>query len=169
MRPGRREKKRRGAARSAAAEGLGRSRGGLTTKVIVVATDEDTAVAVDVVPGQTHDAPLLEPMLDATRKRVSVIDELVGDKAFDGDPQREACVDRNIFPNVPNKKNRVDPWPFMAEGYRERNKVERLFAKAKQYRRFATRYEKLRVMFLGVVHLVFGFIRLKRLNNVNTA
>ena len=148
---------------------MGRSRGGLTTKIIVTATDEDTVVAVDVVPGQAHDAPLLEPMLDATHKRVPVFDELVGDKAFDGDPQREACIDRDVFLNAPNKKNRVDPWPFMAESYRERNKVERLFAKAKQYRRFATRYEKLRVMFLGLVHLVFGFIRLKKLNNVNTA
>jgi len=135
----------------------------------VVATDEDTVVAVDVVPGQASDAPLLEPMLEATCERLPVVDELVGDKAFDGDPQRQACLDRNVFPNVPNKKNRLDPWPFMPDGYRQRNKVERLFAKAKQFRRFATRYEKLRTMFLGVVHLVFGFIRLRKLNNVNTA
>lgn len=135
----------------------------------MVATDEDTVVAVDVVPGQASDAPLLEPMLEATCERLPVVDELVGDKAFDGDPQRQACVDRNVFPNVPNKKNRLDPWPFMPDGYRQRNKVERLFAKAKQFRRFATRYEKLRTMFLGVVHLVFGFIRLRKLNNVNTA
>ena len=134
-----------------------------------MATDEDTAVVVDVVPGQAHDAPLLEPMLEATQERLPVIDELVGDKAFDGDPQRLACMDRSVFPNVPNKANRVDPWGFLPEGYRERNKVERLFAKAKQFRRFATRYEKLKVMFLGVVHLVLGFIRLKRLRNVNTA
>lgn len=135
----------------------------------MVATDEDTVVAVDIVPGQASDAPLLEPMLKATCERLPVVDELVGDKAFDGDPQRQACVDRNVFPNVPNKKNRLDPWPFMPDGYRQRNKVERLFAKAKQFRRFATRYEKLRAMFLGVVHLVFGFIRLRKLNNVNTA
>jgi transposase len=135
----------------------------------VVATDEDTVIAVDVVPGQASDAPLLEPMLEATCERLPVVDELVGDKAFDGDPQRQACVDRNVFPNVPNKKNRLDPWPFMPDGYRQRNKVERLFAKAKQFRRFATRYEKLRAMFLGVVHLVFGFIRLRKLSNVNTA
>lgn len=135
----------------------------------MVATDEDTVVAVDVVPGQASDAPLLEPMLEATCERLPVVDELVGDKAFDGDPQRQACLDRNVFPNVPNKKNRLDPWPFMPDGYRQRNKVERLFAKAKQFRRFATRYEKLRTMFLGVVHLVFGFIRLRKLNNVNTA
>jgi transposase len=47
--------------------------------------------------------------------------------------------------------------------------VERLFAKAKQFRRFATRYEKRKAMFLGVVHLVFGFLLLRRLRNVNTA
>lgn len=39
--------------------------------------------------------------------------------------------------------------------------MERLFAKAKQFRRFATRNEKRKTMFLGVVHLVFGFLRLR--------
>jgi len=137
--------------------------------VVLTATDEDTAVAVDVVPGQAGDAPLLERMLDATLARVPVIDEAVTDKGFDGDPQRYACLDRDVFPNIPNKVNRVEPWPFDRASYRGRNKVERLIGKAKQFRRFATRYEKLRSMYLGVVHLVLGFIRLRRLANVNTA
>jgi transposase len=122
-----------------------------------------------VVPGQVHDAPLLAPILDATLDRVPRVDLVVGDKGFDGDPQRYACLDRDVAPNVPNKANRIDPWPFDPDGYRDRNRVERLFAKAKQFRRFATRYEKLRGMYLGVVHLVLGFIRLRRLGNVNTA
>ena len=137
--------------------------------MVLTATDEDTAVAVDVVPGQAGDAPLLERMLDATLERVPVIDEAVTDKGFDGDPQRYACLDRDVFPNIPNKVNRVEPWPFDRASYRGRNKVERLIGKAKQFRRFATRYEKLRSMYLGVVHLVLGFIRLRRLANVNTA
>jgi transposase len=135
--------------------------------VILTAADEDTAIAVDVVPGQASDAPLLEPMLDATADRV-VIDEVVADKGFDGDPQRHACIDRDVFPNIPNKANRVNVWPFDKRAYRGRNRVERLIGKAKQFRRFATRYEKLRSMYLGVVHLVLGFIRLRRLANVNT-
>lgn len=134
---------------------------------MLVAADEDTAIAVDVVPGQAGDAPLLEPLLDATLARVPVIDEVVGDKGFDGDPQRQACVDRDAFPNIPNKVNRVNRWPFDRAAYRGRNRVERLIGKAKQFRRFATRYEKLRSMYLGVVHLVLGFIRLRRLSNVN--
>jgi transposase len=137
--------------------------------VILTAADEDTAIAVDVVPGQAHDAPLLEPMLKRTLGRVGVIDELVADKGFDGDPQRHACIERDVAAVIPNKSNRTEPWPFDAVVYRGRNKVERLFAKAKQFRRVATRYEKLKSMFLGVIHLALGFIRLRRIANVNTA
>ena len=137
--------------------------------MIVTASDEDTALVVDVVAGQASDAPLLEPMLDRTLARVPVVDELVGDKGFDGDPQRHACVERDVAPVIPNKSNRIEPWPFDAGVYRGRNKVERLFNKAKQFRRFATRFEKLKAMFLGVVHLTLGFIRLRRIANVNTA
>jgi transposase len=93
---------------------------------------------------------------------------VVADKGFDGDAQRHACIDRDVFPNIPNRKNRVRRWPFDKRAYRGRNRVERLFGKAKPFRRFATRYEKLRAMYLGVVHLVLGFIRLRRLGNVNT-
>ena len=135
--------------------------------MVLTAADEDTALAVEVVPGQASDAPLIGPMLDATAERV-VVDEVVADKGFDGDPQRRACIDRDVFPNIPNKVNRVNRWPFDKRAYRGRNKVERLIGKAKQFRRFATRYEKLRSMYLGVAHLVLGFIRLRRLGNVNT-
>jgi transposase len=130
----------------------------------VTATDETTAVVVDVVPGQANDAP----MLDRTIERVVVFDELVGDKGFDGDGRRGACINRNVFPNIPNKRNRVDPWGFLPEGYVERNRVERLLGKLKQFRRVATRYEKLRETFLGLIHLALGFIRIKASQNVNT-
>jgi transposase len=123
---------------------------------------------VDVVAGQAHDAPLLEPLVDATIARVPHFDEVHGDKGFDGDTQRRACVDRDLFPNIPNRSNRVEPWPFDPAGYRERNRVERLIGKLKQYRRVATRYDKLKGTFLGVVRLALGFIRLKS-QTVNTA
>ena len=137
--------------------------------MIVTAADEDTAIAVDVLPGQAHDAPHLPRMLDRTLARVPVIDEVVGDKGFDGDRLREECLDRDVNPNIPLKANR-DPeaWAWDPEGYRERNRVERLFGKAKQFRRVATRYEKLRVTYLGLLHLTLGFIRLRKRSNVNT-
>jgi transposase len=100
--------------------------------VVVTVADEDTVLAVDAVPGQAGDAPLLVPMLDKTLGRVPAVDELVGDKAFDGDRLREECLERDVNPNIPLKANR-DPerWAFDAEGYKERNRVERLFGKAK--------------------------------------
>ena len=136
--------------------------------MVVAAADEDTALAVEVVPGQAGEAPLFVPMLDRTLERVAV-DEAVGDKAFDGDALREECIERDVNPNIPLKVNR-DPqrWAFDAEGYKERNRVERLLGKAKQFRRIATRYEKLKVTYLGLLHLTLGFISLRRRTNVNT-
>ena len=137
--------------------------------MIVTAADEDTALAVDVVPGQAGDAPLLVPMLKRTLDRVQV-EEVVADKAFDGDELRCQCVEQDVNPNIPLKANR-DPeaWYWDEEGYRERNQVERLFGKAKQFRRIATRYEKLKVTYLGLLHLIFAFISLRGRTNVNTA
>jgi hypothetical protein len=68
---------------------------------------------------------------------------------------------RGIFSNIPNKASRVWLWPFLTKLYRERKRVERLIGKAKQFRRFATPPAREAVeMFLGVVHLIFCFIRL---------
>ena len=138
--------------------------------MIVTAADEDTALEVDVLPGQAGDAPHLVPMLDRTLGRVEGIDELVGDKAFDGDDLRCDCIDRDVNPNIPLRANR-DPesWAFDPEGYKQRNRVERLLGKAKQFRRIATRYDKLKRTYLGLLHLVLGFICLRRRTNVNTA
>ena len=69
----------------------------------------------------------------------------------------------------PSKKNAAHPVPLDKAAYRERNRIERLFAKAKEFRRVATRYEKLKETFLGLLHLVFGFIRPRAKLNVNRA
>jgi len=51
----------------------------------------------------------------------------------------------------------------LIQKYKQRNRIEREFAKAKQFRRFATRYEKLKDVYLGLVRLVFGFINVRKL------
>ncbi len=134
----------------------------------MTAADEDTALAVDVLPGQAHDAPHLVPMLDRTLARVPVVDEVVGDKGFDGDKLRSECLKRDVCPNIPLKANRdPDKWAWDPAGYTERNRVERLFAKVKPFRRVATRYEKLKATYLGLLHLTLGFLRLRKQRNVN--
>jgi len=122
-------------------------------------------IEFDVVPGQRHDAPLLEPLLEKAQKRVPEVEELVGDRGFDGQPQREACLDRDVMPQIPGKKNQKDPAEVYPEAYRERNKIERLFGKLKQFRRAATRYDKLKSTFKGFLKLCFAFIRLRSIVN----
>jgi transposase len=138
-----------------------------------VACDEDGVVAVDVAEGQRNDAPLAEPVLAEADAALGGIDEVLADKGFDSDAIRGAILDDlDALPVIPNRKNRTDPWPWddeMREAYKQRNRIERAFGKAKQYRRFATRYEKLREMYLGVVRLVFGFLHVRKLaQSVNT-
>jgi transposase len=108
-------------------------------------------------------------MLKRTAARVKHVDQVVGDKAFDGAAQRRACAAIGAGAVIPAKANRVDPEPLDEAAYRERNRVERLLGKAKEFRRVATRSEKLKATFLGLIHLVFGFIRLRAKTNVNTA
>ena len=145
----------------------------------MIASNESTALAVAVVPGQSHDAPHLKPLLKQTVARLkpseqaepqaNPVDQVVGDKAFGGTPQREACDELGVELVVPPKSNAVDPVPLDKAAYRERNRIERLFAKLKEFRRVATRYEKLKETFLGLIQLVLGFIRLRSINNVNRA
>jgi transposase len=129
---------------------------------------------VDVAEGQRNDAPLALPVLAEAKGVLGRIDEVLGDKGFDSDEIRGAILEgHDALPVIPNRSNRKDPWPWddaMKEKYKERNRVERAFSKAKQFRRFATRYEKLRERFLGLVRLVFGFIHVKKIAlSVNTA
>jgi len=133
----------------------------------VTAADEDTAIAVDVVPGQAHDAPYLGAMLDQTAVRVPDMEQVVGDKGFDGEPQRKACTERGATPVIPYKSNSKKPGRLNKKAYRKRNMIERLIGKLKEFRRVATRYEKLKATFLGMIHLALGCIRLKRTVNVN--
>jgi transposase len=127
-------------------------------------------IAVDVAAGQRHDAPLAEPVLAEAASALGGFDEVLADKAFDSDAIRGTCLEEHdALPVIPNRKNRTDPWPWdeeMAEAYTQRNRIERAFGKAKQFRRFATRYEKLRDVYLGVVRLVFGFIHVKKLARI---
>lgn len=130
-------------------------------------------MAVDVAEGQRNDAPLAEPALAEAAGALGGFDEALADKGFDSDAIRGTILEvHDALPVIPNKANRTDPWPWdaeMREWYRQRDRIERAFGKAKRFRRFATRYEKLGEMYLGVVRLVFGFLHVRKLSRtVNT-
>lgn len=88
------------------------------------------------------------------------MDEVVADRSYDSDAIRLGLLGDGVMPQVPNHPRRKDPWALLPDAYRERNRVERLVGRLKQYRRVATRYDKLAVTYLGFVHLALTVIRL---------
>ncbi len=76
------------------------------------------------------------------------------DKGYDSDGIREHLIAQDIVPVIPPKSNRRAPRDYDKVLYKLREKVERFFNNLKQFRRIATRYEKLSKTFLALIHLV---------------
>lgn len=141
-------------------EALGRSRGGLTTKVHLAVDGRGRPLAIRLTPGQAHDNPQLTPLLDdirvprtgpgRPRKRP---DRVTADKAYSHPSTRAALRRRGIKATIPERAdqtarrtargNRGGRTPdFDAALYTQRNRVERCFNRLKQFRAIATRYAK---------------------------
>jgi transposase len=78
---------------------------------------------------------------------------LIGDKGYDGDSFRADIAKRGIKPVIPNRSNRVRLHPFSKRIYKGRNVIERCFCRLKDFRRVATRYDKLARNFLSTVQI----------------
>jgi len=130
-------------------QAIGRSRGGLTTKIHAVVDALGNPVALSLTPGQAHDITQAVPLLDQVEP-----DAFLGDKGYDSDALVETLESRGITPVIPSKANRREQRKTDFALYRERNLVERFFCKLKQYRAISTRYDKLANTFLAAVALV---------------
>ena len=101
-----------------------------------------------------------EEMLDALDTREG-IRQTAMDKAYDSNAIRAKLTAKGIAPVIPPKANRLESIVYDKAPYKQRNKVERLFNKLKQFRRVATRYEKLKATFLAFVILALIVIMLR--------
>ena len=84
-----------------------------------------------------------------------------GERPCDSDGIREHLIAQDIVPVIPPKSNRRAPRDYDKVLYKLREKVERFFNNLKQFRRIATRYEKLSQTFLAFIHLVAAWIIIK--------
>ena len=127
---------------------IGRSRGGLTTKVFAVVDADGRPICIILAPGNRQEGPML---LDA----IEGIDagEFLGDKAFDSNLIRRELESRGVVAVIPPKANRVDPPPFDQVRYKKRHKVENFFSRIKEFRSIATRYCKLAEVFEANLYL----------------
>jgi transposase/ADP-ribose pyrophosphatase YjhB (NUDIX family) len=128
---------------------MGRSRGGLTTKVHVLVDAEGLPIALKLTEGQAHDGRSAADMLDT----VQAGHTLLADRAYDSDALREMLCKRGAGGNIKPMRGRNRKLPFSGWVYRQRNAVERFFNKIKHFRAVATRYDKRDDNFLASVKL----------------
>jgi transposase len=105
--------------------------------------------AFHVTPGQDADiaaAPYVLALAPAMRA-------LIADKGYDGDELRTQVIKAGAKAVIPNKSNRIRLHRFSRRAYKGRNAIERCFCRLKDFRRVATRYDKLARNFLAAVHL----------------
>jgi putative transposase len=144
------------AKRGADAQGLGRSRGGLSTKIHAAGDALGNPVRLIGSPGQRNDIAFAHELVEGL-----VADVIIADKGYDADHLCDRIAESGGQPVIPPKRNRTFKRPYDAELYKERNTIERFFNKLKQFRGVAARYDKLLANFMGFVKLAAIAIWLK--------
>ena len=145
---------------------LGRSRGGLGSKIHILCDGQGHPLHAIVTAGQVHestafDALLVESdqgLLDAHGDPIPWPVALAGDKGYRADWIDEYLLDLEIRPVIPSKANEdchARPVAFDKEAYRNRNIVERLIGWLKECRRVLTGFEKTAVNYLGMIRMAF--------------
>ena len=84
--------------------------------------------------------------------------KLLGDKAYDSAALRQWLEDRGTKAVIPNKSNRKQPFSFSKKSYRKRHRIENAFCRLKDFRRIATRYDRLARNFLASICLVAAVV-----------
>ncbi|WP_406182101.1 IS5 family transposase [Streptomyces canus] len=152
----------------AAGEALGRSRGGLTTKLHLSADGKCRPLSLVITPGQRADCTQFEPVVDKIRvprlgpgRPRRLPDSVAADKAYSNRNIRTYLRRRGIQHVIPeksdhraarrNRGSRGGTAGFDMARYRARNSVERAINKLKQFRAVATRYDKRGYVYLGTV------------------
>lgn len=128
---------------------MGRSRGGLTTKIHALVDAEGRPILLKLTEGQAHDGRSAADMFDTVREGHI----LLADRAYDSDGLMQSLESRGAWGNIRAMPNRVRIPSFSPWLYRQRNLVERFFNKLKHFRAVATRYDKRDDNFLASVQL----------------
>jgi transposase len=128
---------------------MGRSRGGLTTKIHAMVDANGNPIALKLSEGQAHDGRSADNLLDT----IGEGQILLADRGYDSDALRAAVASRGAWANIKPMPNRVNIPAFSPWLYGYRNLIERFFNKLKHFRAVATRFEKHDANYLALVKL----------------
>jgi transposase len=142
--------------RGAKDQALGRSRGGLTTKIHMLADALGRPLRFIITAGQVGDVTQA-PALLADQAG----DAVLADKAYDSNALRMIIAAMNAEAVIPSNRTRKVIIPHDPIAYKQRNRIERCFNRLKHFRRFATRYERRIIHFAGFVFLAAALVWLR--------
>lgn len=132
--------------RSSGRIGIGRSRGGRSTKIQLVVDALGLPLLFEITEGQRHDRRPASALIQRAISR-----RLLADRAYDSDTFRARLNDQNREAIIPSNGSRAQKLPLDKELYKARSEIECTFSLLEQGRRFATRYEKTLRNYVAVV------------------
>ncbi len=135
-------------------QAVGRSRGGRNTKIHALADAKGRLLAILLTGGEAHDCPVAERLI----RRVKPSKRLLGDKGYDSGEFRDELHERGTKPVIPNRCNRKQPFGFSKRLYKLRWRIENAFNRLKDFRRIATRYDRLARNYLASVCLAAALV-----------
>jgi len=135
-------------------QAIGRSRGGRNTKVHAIADARGRLLAILLSGGEVHDCPPAPRLI----RRTKAARKLLGDKAYDSAELRHWLKRRGTRAVIPNRANRKQPFSFDRNAYKQRHRIENAFCRLKDFRRIATRYDRLARNFLASICLVAAVV-----------
>lgn len=142
-------------------QSIWRSRGWNTTKIHMIAFDEQAGVSYCLSPWNESDSTVAYEML-----LPAITDDIVThcamDRGYDSDSIRKQLREQWVEPVIPWRKNRIQVVEYDKKKYKWRNKIERLFHRLKNFRRIATRYEKLDIHFCSFLSLWLIYLMMQR-------
>ena len=128
---------------------IGRSRGGLSTKIHAVVDQDGLPVRILLTPGQSSDMTAVPELLAG----LPIPTTVVADRGYDSNAVIDLIRKSGAEPSIPSTAQRTIRRSVNPDIYRQRNLVERFFCSIKQFRRVATRFDKLARNFLATVLL----------------
>ena len=135
-------------------QAIGRSRGGRNTKIHAIADAKGRLLSFLLTGGEAHDCPPAERLI----RRTKTAKRLLGDRAYDSAALRQWLEHRGTKPVVPNRSNRKQPFSFDRRSYKKRHRIENAFCRLKDFRRIATRYDRLARNYLASICIVAAIV-----------
>lgn len=124
--------------RGALAHGIGLTKGGRNTKLHAICDAQCRPLVLMLTPGNVHDCKVAEACLSA----LAPTSYVVADKGYDSKALRDWLTKRGTEPVIPPRANRKVQYQYNKAIYRERNVIERMFCRLKDWRRIATRFDR---------------------------